>query len=214
MLRQEQGTNHARYFFIPASSRSLSTVASRSPWKSLLLWFALTVQLVFSSVAGAVPGDENWSEEFKERGFDGVIWATVADSVGNVYVGGLFSSVDGVPVSNIARWDGNSWSALGSGLAGNSSYVKALEIDNNGVLYAGGNFRNAGGDKNANRIAKWDGNSWSALGAGINGSVSSMALDNNDVLYVGGSFSDAGGVPMQTAYQNGTVAAGRHWEMA
>ena len=32
------------------------------------------------------------------------------------------------------------------------------------VLYAGGGFTIAGGDPNADRIAKWDGTAWSALG--------------------------------------------------
>jgi hypothetical protein len=54
-------------------------------------------------------------------------------------------------------------------------------------------FTNAGGDANADRIAKWNGSSWSALGSGIsNGQVNSLAF-NGSILYVGGSFTDAGG---------------------
>src|SRR5437016_5069875 len=58
-------------------------------------------------------------------------------------------------------------------------------------LYAGGEFTTAGGSA-ANRIAKWDGSSWSALGSGMNGTVVALALSGSD-LYAGGGFTTAGG---------------------
>jgi hypothetical protein len=58
-------------------------------------------------------------------------------------------------------------------------------------LYAGGNFTTAGGIL-ANHIAKWDGNSWSALGSGTDGNVSALATDGSGHLFVGGSFYLAG----------------------
>lgn len=59
-------------------------------------------------------------------------------------------------------------------------------------VYVGGDFTHAGPDK-INFIAKWDGNSWSDLGEGVNGVVRTIAVDGND-LYVGGNFTQAGGV--------------------
>ena len=47
--------------------------------------------------------------------------------------------------------------------------VHALAVSGSN-LYAGGEFTTAGG-VSANRIAKWDGNSWTALGSGMNASV-------------------------------------------
>jgi hypothetical protein len=47
--------------------------------------------------------------------------------------------------------------------------VRALGVYDDGAgpaLYAGGNFTSAGGAA-ANYIARWDGSSWSALGAGV-----------------------------------------------
>jgi hypothetical protein len=45
--------------------------------------------------------------------------------------------------------------------------------------------------KAGNYIAQWNGNSWSALGSGVNGNVSALAASGN-TLYVGGNFSMAG----------------------
>ena len=46
----------------------------------------------------------------------------------------------------------------------------------------------------ANKIAKWDGASWSALGSGIGGGnlVAALTVSGTD-LYVGGQFTTAGG---------------------
>src|SRR5947209_1828210 len=72
----------------------------------------------------------------------------------------------GIAANYIAKWNGSSWSALGSGMGGQSCpYVGALAVSGTD-LYAGGNFETAGGTA-ANSIAKWNGSSWSALGSGV-----------------------------------------------
>ncbi len=114
-----------------------------------------------------------------------------------VYAGGDFTSAGGVAAGNyIARWDGTSWSALGTGVNG---VVRALaEFDNGSgpALYAGGDFTIAGGVA-ASGIAKWDGTSWSALGSGISGFVHTLTeFDDGSgpALHAGGVFTSAGGV--------------------
>jgi hypothetical protein len=62
----------------------------------------------------------------------------------------------------IAKWNGSSWSALGTGL--NASVTTLAVIAND--LYVSGGFATAGGIS-VNRIAKWDGSSWSELGRGL-----------------------------------------------
>jgi hypothetical protein len=107
----------------------------------------------------------------------------------NLYAGGNFTAAGGVPAIRIAKWDGNAWSALGSGM---NSDIDALAVSGTN-LYAGGYFTMAGGVSTTN-IAKWDGSTWSALGSGLNGGVLVMAVNGTD-LYAAGSFSTAGGVP-------------------
>jgi hypothetical protein len=64
------------------------------------------------------------------------------------------------------------------------------------TMYVGGSFTNAGGIPAADRIAKWNGNAWSAIGPAIanNGSVFAIAVHDGKV-YAGGNFTDAGGEP-------------------
>jgi len=73
--------------------------------------------------------------------------ALVLSSDGTLCAGGLFRSADGVPANLIARWNGSSWSPLGSGNSGNSlsgASVNALAtVDSS--LFVGGYFTIAGG---------------------------------------------------------------------
>jgi hypothetical protein len=114
---------------------------------------------------------------------------------GLVYAGGFFSQAGGRQASYIARWDGQSWAGLGGGNGnGMNMAVNALATDGSGNLYAAGYFSFAG-DTQANRIARWDGSSWSALGSGVNDTIYSLAVDGQGNLYAGGAFNTAGGVP-------------------
>ncbi len=65
------------------------------------------------------------------------------------------------------------------------------------VLYAGGDFDTIGGIA-AKHVARWDGHTWSALGAGVEGTVRAIAAfddGSGPALYVGGDFESAGGAP-------------------
>jgi hypothetical protein len=80
----------------------------------------------------------------------GQVWCmTISGS--DLYVGGSFDTAGGTTASNIAKWDGSSWSMLGSGL---NKLVSALGVSGH-FLYAGGNFTIAGG-KTCTYIARAD----------------------------------------------------------
>jgi hypothetical protein len=94
-----------------------------------------------------------------------------------LYIGGKFTHVDGVEASNIAKWDGKTWTSLSASTDGD---VHALHVWNDGngdALYVGGAFASIGGVA-ANRIAKWDGAAFSALGLGIG----RMRVDSHRIL--------------------------------
>jgi hypothetical protein len=123
----------------------------------------------------------------------------------DLYVGGQFNRAGGTTASNIARWNGSSWSSVGTGVNGS---VLALAVAGNSV-YAGGFFSQAGG-ATANRVALWNGTNWSSLGTGSangvtgNGYVQALAVVGPD-LYVGGFMTQVGGVAIQNvARWNGT----------
>jgi len=72
-------------------------------------------------------------------------------------------------------------------------------------LYVGGTFTTAGG-AGANRIASWDGSSWSPLGTGLNNHVYAIVFDSRNIAYVGGVFTTAGGATAnRIATWNGTA---------
>jgi hypothetical protein len=151
-------------------------------------------------------------------GWDGSVWTTLGSGVGpaftsvtaiavsgtDVYVGGNFSFANAtgftpVAVNNIARWNGTTWSALGSGTNGAVLTIAVSGTD----IFAGGGFSTAGG-AGASNIAKWNGSSWSALGSGTDGPVAVLTVIGNDV-YAGGGFDTAGGVGAKNvAKWNGT----------
>jgi len=121
-----------------------------------------------------------------------------------LYAGGTFTVAGGAAADRIARWNGAAWAPLGSGM---DSGVRGLTVFDDGsgggpALYAGGAFTTAGG-VSANRIARWNGATWSPLGMGMSDSVNVMAAfddgsGSGPELYAGGFYSEAGGVIMNS----------------
>lgn len=77
--------------------------------------------------------------------------------------------------------------------------IETLASGPNGVLYAAGSFRQAGG-VTFNHIARWDGRRWQALGAGVSGAgerIEQVAVAPNGSVYVVGDFTGAGGASVK-----------------
>ncbi len=111
------------------------------------------------------------------------------DSDNNIYVGGTFTSIGGVSATNIAKWDGSAWSALGSGVNGACNDIK---IDSTNKVYVGGAFTSAGGVSNTGYFAMWNG-SWNALGTGLDATCNALAIDSSNRVYLAGAFTLCGG---------------------
>ena len=106
---------------------------------------------------------------------------------GDLYVTGTFASAGGGAARNVARWDGERWSPLGSGLNGPGYALAAL----GGRVYVGGSF-SAAGETAGNGVAAWDpvAQTWSPLGnaPAFDHDVLSLVAVADRYLVVGGHF--------------------------
>src|SRR5262245_15334581 len=127
--------------------------------------FTVAGSVFANSIAAYDPVSRVWSAlgSGLSYGLSTVLAAVNALAVlpnGDLVAGGLFFIAGGVSASQIARWNGTSWSALAGGV---DSDVLALTTLPNGDLVAGGVFTIAG-SVYANHIARWNGTSWSTMG--------------------------------------------------
>jgi hypothetical protein len=101
----------------------------------------------------------------------GEVDAIVELANGDLLVGGTFTTAGVTPVANVARWNGSTWSGVGSGCNGR---VRSLLRLPDGDVLLGGDFTTAGGVPCA-RLARWDGVTFTPAGAGTSGRVHALA---------------------------------------
>jgi hypothetical protein len=118
----------------------------------------------------------------------------LAVSGSNLYAGGVFTTAGGSPATNIAKWNGSSWSALGSGM---NNSVSTLAVSGS-ELFAGGSFLTAGGKVSAY-----------AARAYLEQPTLSMLRSNGDVTLCWPTFYDT-----FTLQQNPDVANTNTWSDA
>lgn len=117
-----------------------------------------------------------------------------SDPAGNIYAAGSFTNSSGKQF--VAKWNGSSWSELGTGsnaLAANEE-IRCIISDAAGNIYAAGSFTS----NNRQYVAKWNGTSWSPLGTGtnalmINQPILSIACDQAGNIYAAGAFTNSTG---------------------
>lgn len=117
---------------------------------------------------------------------------------GKVVVGGLFSSVNAVPRTNIARLnlDGSVDTSFNPG-AGVNNLINAVALQNDGRVVIGGGFTSVNGT-NRNFVARlnFDGSldTLFGTGEGPNGLVRTMALQSDGKILIAGDFDTVAGV--------------------
>jgi hypothetical protein len=135
--------------------------------------------------------------------WDGYQWYNIGDADGTVrallydgyyvWMGGSFTNIAGGYSPGLAVYlDGSGWYTAGNP-AGGGQLVNAI-ADDGTYYYVGGNFTSMDYVSVLN-IARYDGNTWSPLGAGLNGTVNVIAVVNGS-LYAGGSFTLSGSTTM------------------
>ncbi|MFA6402771.1 MAG: T9SS type A sorting domain-containing protein [Salinivirgaceae bacterium] len=101
----------------------------------------------------------------------------------DIYVGGKFDMAGGVPVKNIAKWDGSNWYALDSI---DAYAVFDLEFDPSGTLFSA-SFNASGPENKSCGIRKWNGTKWDSLPnpEGYNASFTRIKFHNNALFATG-----------------------------
>jgi len=146
------------------------TQAGGSPANCIAKWNGSTWSTLGAGVSGTLGNEYLY--------YDATVFAIRIFS-NNIYAGGYFTTAGSTPANNIAMWNGSAWSALGTGVQGERydmdfgdfeyAYVRAIAYAGNDIL-VGGWFTDAGG-VSVERIAKWNGSTWSAMDSGFFGII-------------------------------------------
>ncbi|MFZ7114047.1 MAG: T9SS type A sorting domain-containing protein [Bacteroidota bacterium] len=144
-----------------------------------ILFFNICILL---NVANA----QNWRPAGLGANFN--IETFLTDSNNNLYVGGTFTTIDGLPRNAIAIWDSTQWTDFGNNAIFKGT-VSCMTFYN-GNLIVGGSFDTIN-NLPFNNIARWDGANWQPLGSGFNNSVYTLQV-YHDQLYAGGNFNLSG----------------------
>jgi hypothetical protein len=137
---------------------------------------AFCLYLAFRALLFAAPEDQYWDNRYHA---DGPVQALLVHR-GILYAGGSFTTIGGVAATNIARWDGTNWSAMGTGVGG-AVYALAAH---DGVVYAGGDGSPFGGSPGTN-IFRWDGANWLPLGSLPSRVLAIAVSTNGSAVYAG-----------------------------
>lgn len=138
----------------------------------------------------------------------GVVWSLAIGADGSVYAGGIYAKDAAVPQRYVARWDGNTWSSMGSRIKGS---VKALATDSRGRLFACVDEERVE-DTKIGYLAEWDGSDWRQCGSPFSETEEEMelpaiAIDPEGNLVVGGNILRSEGLTVNRI----AVWNGRKW---
>lgn len=124
---------------------------------------------------------------------DGEIRTMALAPNGDIYVGGRFTTIDGVSAKNIARWDGTQWHRLGTYSSNGVDHtdgtgiVYAITIISNGDVFVGGHFNQAYDETGtaiwAHHIVRWNGSQWLTLGEAVEGGNGVSGIYTNKLEY-------------------------------
>jgi hypothetical protein len=183
------------------------TTGPRYSFVSGSQWRTFGLEWIGSSFYYVVEWDgSSWSRRGGVFNQQPVLFAAFDSGAGpQLHVAGYFSSIGGAPATRIARWDGEQWRPLGSGVVWEGT-PRAMLVHDDGFgskLYLT-DVRNAGG-MSVDRIASWNGTAWNHVGGGIlNTGITAVHVlasfddGHGPSLIAGGYISQAGGgVPVR-----------------
>ena len=178
------------------SSRKRTSLRAAPGLAALLVVLALAVGVA----AATSPLTGVWSHvgtagKTGKPSLNGAVYALNTDDPGVLFAGGSFTSAGGhATASYLARWNGTTWSAVGSPHLNGAVHAIAYHA---GKVYAGGVFTNAGGNPNLDFVAVWNGHVWgpvcNSAGPLVTGNVNALQIIGS-TLYIGGSFANGAGI--------------------
>ncbi|MFZ9882267.1 MAG: hypothetical protein ACO3QC_12795, partial [Phycisphaerales bacterium] len=130
-------------------------------------------------------------------GLDSTVYALLVLPGGQLLAGGSRLTPTGAATNGLSLWDGSSWSTLGTGMNGD---VLSLALTPNPASPAGYDIFVGGlpfslGGVGGGAVVRWDGASWSSIGAAGTGQVSDIVpLESGELVFLG-SIPSAGGLP-------------------
>jgi hypothetical protein len=130
---------------------------------------------------GGVFDHPSWSSTKKLVTFDNLLIS-----------GGRFHSIGGVPIYNIAAWDGIVWGPMGAGF---NSMVTFLEVHNN-TLYASGSFTASGTNSSVKNLARWNGTSWECFDTSVVFTTAYALKSYQGDLLIGNVWNTISGIDM------------------
>jgi len=133
-------------------------------------------------------------------GFDSSVEAVAVQSDGKIIAGGRFTTLKGATANYIARLGANGEpdTSFSTGTGFNTT-VRAVAVQSDGKIIAGGDFRTLNG-VTVNYIARLDANGTpdtdfsTSTGTGFDGVVRAMAVQSDGKILVGGDFRKLNGV--------------------
>ncbi len=117
-----------------------------------------------------------------------------------LYAGGYIWQMEGLPIYDVARWDGNEWSAM-QNLAGSVRDMVTFDDGTGATLYVVGSFNSPmppDHDTALLRVAKWTYTGWAPLGGGFKFGYNEWAANalavfddgGGPAVYAAGDFRD------------------------
>jgi hypothetical protein len=173
------------------------------PYVAALISISL-IAAAGASFAQSHPDDVYWVDPFKSAGAPNEYTDAIVPHGDGFLMGGLFNAVADFTVLRIARWDGNAWHPLSTGVGTDNMGLVHVIQKAPGTIYAGGMFDQLGpwgasGVPRWGNIARFDEatETWIPLGDGTDRAVRGISIAANGDLYCVGEFANAGSVHAQ-----------------
>jgi uncharacterized delta-60 repeat protein len=132
-------------------------------------------------------------------GADAMVQTLAVQSDGKIVIGGIFTNVNGVARTRIARLNGDGTldTSFGNGLAGANNRIEAIVFQPDGKIVIGGDFTTVNGTSRG-RFARLNGDGTldTSFGNGLaaaNGSVQALTLQPDGKIVVAGGFTTVNG---------------------